>query len=658
MSDHRPVLGTFAMNVREPFIARGPITTDGGQAGPDLVITSITNLKFTVADETAHPKAKRAVKFDGYSGPAVVSFVSPIFDDTYCSGPADCTNPDAATLWRKGSNEKRSKSEDSIGALGKSLKDIPLKDDAKKNPSWKWDNKDIEDMFPLMSDCEWLATQNITAIVRKGAYADAPILGQCEIPLSGAFEELVSEEGEKLGDEYEDGGEDDDMYGGSDTVTVTTRKNTAATTMSPEADEVDEKTSGSSFKVHVLKNGKYIGNLTGKISLVHVDGIDTSKASGEDEENVAEKLIILKRSVMGLREKRVERIAVAKDAPQATKMLLRSATMGKEVESGEEKKEIDEVKVADVVEVKDSKDEGGGGGGVVEEEEEEEEEEYIEEPVLLRIGGKAQQFSEGDDLKNDSDNEDDEDDVEDDEEQEGPEAWLEGEEVVCKTGQRWPKKLFNCVITATNLVGEDFILRKIEGDRDGKVEPFSKVGYLQSHGKDKVCAHCLKAARKTQNIVIALGFKWHSNHLKCNHSNEPLPIYDPIMVKKDLPYNESSYVELFHTCPRCMEPVPIKSGVEAGVQALNHVWHRGCFNCDECGDDFVDDKFFAKENEQDGRGKMPFCEGCYKDKFMPRCLGCNDHILLDMEDCVEACGGYWHADHFRCAATGELLKEE
>jgi len=135
-----------------------------------------------------------------------------------------------------------------------------------------------------------------------------------------------------------------------------------------------------------------------------------------------------------------------------------------------------------------------------------------------------------------------------------------------------------------------------------------------------------------------------------------LPIYDPIIVKDKLPFSEDAYVELFHTCPRCMDPVPIKSGIESGVQALDRVWHREHFNCDECGDDFVDGKFFSNENKMDGRGKLPFCEGCYKTKFMPRCLGCNDHVLLDVDDVVEACGGFWHPEHFRCAKTGVVLE--
>jgi len=460
MSDHRPVLASFAMNVREPFIARGPITADGGQSGPNLVITSITNLTFTVADETAHPRAKRAVKFDGYNGLAVVSFTSCIYDDVYCSAPAECADPDVAAAWRKGSNEKSAKP--SSGMQLSSSSSSTTSTSVSNNPCWAWDNADVEDMFPLMSDCEWLATQSITAVVRKGARVDAPILGQCEIPLSGAFEILVSEEGDKVEDDDFDG-DDEDLYG-SDTFTSRTRKATGPQTPAGGPEEVDEKTAGSHFKVQVLKNGKYIGDLSGKICMTHVDGIDED----EDEAEIAEKLVILKRTVMGLREKRAERIAITMEAPAPAKMRLRGATLAGELQ--EEEKKVEAVEVADhaITQVGGS----GGRGKKGDEAATEEDEDFVEEPTMIRIGGKVKSLI--DDSANESDNEDDVEEGEDEDEDAGPDAWMEGDEVVCRTGQRWTADVFMCVITGQNLVEEDFILRNIDGV-ENKVEPFSKV---------------------------------------------------------------------------------------------------------------------------------------------------------------------------------------
>ncbi|GMI01287.1 hypothetical protein TrST_g11737 [Triparma strigata] len=623
-SDHRPVLASFAMNAREPYIARGPISSDGAKNGADMLITCVTDLKFTISDETSNPKAKRAVKFDGYSGPACVTFTSCFYENDYATAPTDCSNPAAAKAFHKKSSKSKGNSSVSETDLADSSETV-------QHPEWCWDNRDIEDMFPVVADCEWLATQSISAVVRRGIYNEAPIIGQCEIPLDKAFEDLIKsskniDEGEVEEDEDADDGAYSTSAGGDFRTQTTTSRASVV--------NIPNSSQGAPFRSHVLRNGKYLGVLSGNVSMTYIQGISEE----EDEADIAEKLILLKRSIMGLREKRTERIAATQEAPETEKVVTRTARQESIVE---EEKKIEEVEIIEENQRTSVAADTNPSEGVSEE--------VVEEPVLLRIGGKANNYSET--LKNDSDNEDDEDDEDDEDLVDlGPEVWFEDDEVVARSGKRWFKSDFICVVTAQNLCESDFILKDDE--------PFSRVGYLQTFGLHTLCAHCLKHARKDQNCLYALGFKWHAEHLKCAHSGQELPISDPILVKNKTPYNEESYVELFHTCPKCLDVVPINSGVEQGVQALNQIWHRGCFNCDSCEKEFPDGKFFARENKEDGRGKMPYCEECYKTNFMPRCLGCNDHVLLDVEDTIEACGGYWHPDHFRCAATGVKLAEE
>ena len=176
-----------------------------------------------------------------------------------------------------------------------------------EKPSWTWDNRDIEDMYPIMSDCEWLATQNVTAIIRKGAWQDAPIMGQCEIPLNGAFSDLIDDEGSPnrrsdAAPSRSDFGrgdfdlDDDDLF--SNDTSVRKTLDATMTEVIPTSELLDSKVAGSSFKSHVLHHGKYIGILTGKIAMIHINGI----SSEEDEAEVAEKLITLKRVLLGVRE--------------------------------------------------------------------------------------------------------------------------------------------------------------------------------------------------------------------------------------------------------------------------------------------------------------------------------------------------------------------
>lgn len=60
----------------------------------------------------------------------------------------------------------------------------------------------------------------------------------------------------------------------------------------------------------------------------------------------------------------------------------------------------------------------------------------------------------------------------------------------------------------------------------------------------------------------------------------------------------------------------------------------------------------------DGRGNQPYCESCFKESFMPTCAGCHDYILLGSQDAINACGQIWHKEHFRCAASGQLITDE
>ena len=630
-SDHRPILASFAMNTREPFVARGPIAADGAVHGPDLVICSVTSLKYTVADDTSNPKAKRSQKFDGYAGPSVVSFYSTIFQEGYSSAPANIKNPAAASAFKK----KMSKSTKLVdhGSESDFTRDSSKGDNSSSNerPTWMWDNRDLEDMFPIMSDCEWIATQSITAVVRRGTYAEAPIMGQCEIPLSAAFQELIrrEQEGNKNDSERKSmlGDEDDD-----DAYSSTMAGRTSMGTRSSDVED-DSKAAGAKFKANVLRYGKFVGSMTGRIEITFVPGINPE----EDEAEVADKLVTLKRNILGLREKRIERIAVAKEAPAPEKVVKVKAK--KNVVLHEEEKKVEEVATNKVEEQQAPQICPEVPSGL----------EYppVDEPVFLRIGGKANVHMES---KNDSDNEDDEDDVGEEEEDSGPEVWLEDDEVVCKSGKRWEKEDFVCQQTGDNLVTSDFILK------DG--EPYSRVGYLQKFALDSLCAHCMKQTKKTQNCLKALGFMWHAEHLKCAHSGNALPISEQFLVKNKLPYQEESYLELFHTCPKCLGIVPIGADTAGGVSALNQIWHRDCFNCDSCGKDFPDGKFFSRENKDDGRGKMPYCEKCYKKNFMPRCMACKDHVLLEVDDVIQACGGYWHPEHFKCAATGLLLGDD
>lgn len=126
---------------------------------------------------------------------------------------------------------------------------------------------------------------------------------------------------------------------------------------------------------------------------------------------------------------------------------------------------------------------------------------------------------------------------------------------------------------------------------------------------------------------------------RCAHSGVEL-FGLPFFESGGRAYSESSYLELFHSCPGCLEPVALEA--EDKVIALGCVWHRDHLKCSECFTDLGEDatNCFAHD-AGDGKGFQPFCEVC-KSKFCPVCEGCGDHINPQTEDVLEAAGACWY----------------
>ncbi len=83
------------------------------------------------------------------------------------------------------------------------------------------------------------------------------------------------------------------------------------------------------------------------------------------------------------------------------------------------------------------------------------------------------------------------------------------------------------------------------------------------------------------------------------------------------------------------------------VSALDRNWHRNCFACAACGKPFQGSEFMVK-------GKKPYHEKCYAEKFNERCARCQNPI---MGASVSAMGKHWHPEHFVCASCNIPFKK-
>jgi hypothetical protein len=87
------------------------------------------------------------------------------------------------------------------------------------------------------------------------------------------------------------------------------------------------------------------------------------------------------------------------------------------------------------------------------------------------------------------------------------------------------------------------------------------------------------------------------------------------------------------TCAGCSKVV-----TDQYISALGMCWHESCFRCAHCRQPFGSEKFIEK-------GKLPYHVSCYREKFSPRCAGCNQ--VIDGET-IQALGKTWHPHHFIC----------
>jgi hypothetical protein len=96
------------------------------------------------------------------------------------------------------------------------------------------------------------------------------------------------------------------------------------------------------------------------------------------------------------------------------------------------------------------------------------------------------------------------------------------------------------------------------------------------------------------------------------------------------------YHELFSPrCKSCKTPIEGEVIVAAGAE-----WHVGHFFCAECGDPFDSNTPFV---EKDG---YAYCVRCHTKRTSARCRECKQQILDELT--VEALGGKWHEECFRC----------
>ena len=98
-------------------------------------------------------------------------------------------------------------------------------------------------------------------------------------------------------------------------------------------------------------------------------------------------------------------------------------------------------------------------------------------------------------------------------------------------------------------------------------------------------------------------------------------------------------------CRSCKTPIEGEVILAAGAE-----YHVGHFWCAECGDPFEKGTPFVEG------GGYAYCVGCHRKRTSGRCRGCRT-LILD-EGFMEALGGMWHEECFKCFECGNGFGED
>lgn len=159
--------------------------------------------------------------------------------------------------------------------------------------------------------------------------------------------------------------------------------------------------------------------------------------------------------------------------------------------------------------------------------------------------------------------------------------------------------------------------------------------------KKTLCAACNKP-------IEGKGFKvgekfYHPECFKCSKCKKI--IKDKYNVIDDHPFCEECYISVVSgncfVCKKLVKDDIIKAG--------GHVFHEKCFICSLCKKKLTENPFTEHE------GKM-LCETCFMNNFAPKCKGCKKGIKDG--PVIEALGGSWHVDCFKCSKCGTKINDD
>lgn len=135
-------------------------------------------------------------------------------------------------------------------------------------------------------------------------------------------------------------------------------------------------------------------------------------------------------------------------------------------------------------------------------------------------------------------------------------------------------------------------------------------------------------------VINVKGSRFHKDCFNCFSCRQSLQKLGGFLEHEGNFFCKNCYGEqVGPKCPGCLRPV------QAGLKAIDAIWHPQCFKCTSCSCDFGNSVPY-KPHE----GK-PYCTECYENVFLDKCFKCGEIIRGEM---IEGMQNKFHPQCLLC----------
>uniref|UniRef100_A0A3Q2DYB1 Filamin binding LIM protein 1 n=1 Tax=Cyprinodon variegatus TaxID=28743 RepID=A0A3Q2DYB1_CYPVA len=173
---------------------------------------------------------------------------------------------------------------------------------------------------------------------------------------------------------------------------------------------------------------------------------------------------------------------------------------------------------------------------------------------------------------------------------------------------------------------------------------------MTTESKADLCGFCRKPMALSEPAIEALNRIYHEGCFQCRSCHIPLA-GKHYYNKAGIPLCEDCYQASLELCWSCGEVI-----TDQIIRAIERTYHPSCFTCTTCKQQ-IGAQAFAQ-----GEVGEVYCLQDYYRKYAPKCSAC-DQLIIPKEDgtdsyTVECLGHSYHENCYRCEVCGIQLSPE